>query len=63
MSDPYGTPTNGGRRPRTRSAAAARPRGSGCPAGTSADEHVALDEVVACARVLAAWVVRELAPA
>jgi acetylornithine deacetylase len=29
----------------------------------AADEHVALDEVVACARVLAAWVVRELAPA
>ena len=27
------------------------------------DEHVALDEVVACARVLAAWVVRELASA
>ncbi len=29
----------------------------------AADEHVALDEVVACARVLAAWIVRELAPA
>jgi acetylornithine deacetylase len=29
----------------------------------AADEHVALDEVVACARVLAAWLVRELAPA
>ncbi len=29
----------------------------------AADEHVALDDVVACARVLAAWVVRELAPA
>jgi acetylornithine deacetylase len=29
----------------------------------AADEHVALDEVVACARVLAAWVVRELASA
>ncbi|MFH0751907.1 MAG: M20/M25/M40 family metallo-hydrolase, partial [Chloroflexota bacterium] len=29
----------------------------------AADEHVALDEVVSCARVLAAWVVRELAPA
>jgi acetylornithine deacetylase len=29
----------------------------------AADEHVALDEVVACARVLAAWVIRELAPA
>ena len=29
----------------------------------AADERVALDEVVACARVLAAWVVRELAPA
>jgi acetylornithine deacetylase len=29
----------------------------------AADEHVALDEVVACARVLAAWVVRELATA
>lgn len=29
----------------------------------AADEHVALDEVVACARVLAAWVVRELVPA
>jgi acetylornithine deacetylase len=29
----------------------------------AADEHVELDEVVACARVLAAWVVRELAPA
>ena len=28
----------------------------------AADEHVALDDVVACARVLAAWVVRELAP-
>jgi len=27
----------------------------------SADEHVPLDEVEACARVLAAWVVRELA--
>jgi len=27
----------------------------------AADEHVALDEVVACARVLAAWVVRALA--
>jgi len=26
----------------------------------SADEHVPLDEVEACARVLAAWVVREL---
>lgn len=29
----------------------------------AADEHVALDEVVACARVLAAWIVRELASA
>jgi len=29
----------------------------------AADEHVALDEVAACARVLAAWVVRELAVA
>lgn len=28
----------------------------------AADEHVALEEVVACARVLASWVVRELAP-
>jgi acetylornithine deacetylase len=28
----------------------------------AADEHVALDEVIACARVLAAWVVRELSP-
>jgi acetylornithine deacetylase len=28
----------------------------------AADEHVALDQVVACARVLAAWVVRELRP-
>jgi acetylornithine deacetylase len=29
----------------------------------AADEHVALDEVEACARTLAAWIVRELAPA
>jgi acetylornithine deacetylase len=29
----------------------------------AADEHVALGEVVACARVLAAWVIRELSPA
>jgi acetylornithine deacetylase len=29
----------------------------------SADEHVTLAEVEACARVLAAWVVRELVPA
>ncbi len=29
----------------------------------SAEEHVPLEEVEACARVLAAWVVRELAPA
>ena len=29
----------------------------------SADEHVPLDEVEACARVLAAWVLRELPPA
>ncbi len=29
----------------------------------SADEHVPLDEVEACARVLAAWVTRELPPA
>lgn len=29
----------------------------------SADEHVALDEVEACARVLAAWVIREIGPA
>jgi len=29
----------------------------------AADEHVALDDVVACARVLAAWVIRELTPA
>jgi len=29
----------------------------------AADEHVALDEVVACARVLAAWMARELTPA
>ena len=28
----------------------------------AADEHVDLDDVVACARVLAAWVVRTLAP-
>ena len=28
----------------------------------SADEHVPLDEVEACARVLAAWVARELIP-
>jgi acetylornithine deacetylase len=28
----------------------------------SADEHVPLDEVADCARVLAAWVVRELGP-
>jgi len=28
----------------------------------SADEFVSLDEVADCARVLAAWVVRELAP-
>ena len=29
----------------------------------AADENVALDEVVACARTLAAWIVRELSPA
>jgi acetylornithine deacetylase len=29
----------------------------------AADEHVALAEVAACARTLAAWIVRELAPA
>jgi acetylornithine deacetylase len=29
----------------------------------AADEHVALADVVACARTLAAWIVRELAPA
>ncbi len=29
----------------------------------AADEHVALAEVVACARTLAAWIVRELSPA
>jgi acetylornithine deacetylase/succinyl-diaminopimelate desuccinylase-like protein len=29
----------------------------------SADEFVPLDEVADCARVLAAWVVRELTPA
>lgn len=29
----------------------------------SADEHVALDEVEACARVLVAWVIREIGPA
>jgi acetylornithine deacetylase len=28
----------------------------------AADEHVALDEVEACARTLAAWIVGELAP-
>jgi acetylornithine deacetylase/succinyl-diaminopimelate desuccinylase-like protein len=28
----------------------------------SADEYVSLDEVADCARVLAAWVVRELGP-
>jgi acetylornithine deacetylase/succinyl-diaminopimelate desuccinylase-like protein len=28
----------------------------------SADEHVPLDEVETCARVLAAWVIRELGP-
>jgi acetylornithine deacetylase/succinyl-diaminopimelate desuccinylase-like protein len=27
----------------------------------SADEHVPIDEVITCARVLAAWVSRELA--
>ena len=32
-------------------------------AAHAADEHVALGEVVACARVLAAWVTRELSPA
>jgi acetylornithine deacetylase/succinyl-diaminopimelate desuccinylase-like protein len=32
-------------------------------AAHSADEWVPIDEVVGCARTLAAWLVRELAPA
>jgi acetylornithine deacetylase/succinyl-diaminopimelate desuccinylase-like protein len=30
--------------------------------GHSADEHVPIDEVVACARVIATWVSREIGP-